>query len=127
MINNNYMPKKGSRRASIVETFEAHGGMSFEIFLRKCGDFAFSKEWDLKGELNKLVKLGCLDCRDDVYFPKNRTDMVVMENIVPSREALPFKPLNTFLPKESPRGQPIEQRNFKNCKSNIRIQNPNNL
>lgn len=111
-----------------METIERHGGMTFDVFLRKCGDFNFSKPWDLKGELNTLVRLGCLDFKDDIYFPKDRTDEVVMQdNIVPSREPMPFKPLKTFLPKESPRGQPIEQRTFQICKSNIKVQNPNNI
>jgi len=32
---------------------------------------------------------------------------------------LQWKPLQTFLPKLSPRGQPIEQRSFKVCTSRI--------
>ena len=128
MINKNYRPKRGSRRNTILETFERYGGMTFDVFLRKCGDFNFSKPWDLKGELNTLVKLGCLDFKDGVYFPKDRTDeLVIPDNLVPSREAIPFKPLKTFLPKESPRGQKIECREFKICKSNIKVQNPNNI
>jgi len=46
---------------------------------------------------------------------KNPNDLV--------EEPLPytftFKPLKTFLPKFSPRGQPIEQREFKTCTSKI--------
>jgi hypothetical protein len=44
---------------------------------------------------------------------KNPNDLV--------KEPLPytFKPLKTFLPKFSPRGQPIEQREFKTCTSKI--------
>lgn len=33
--------------------------------------------------------------------------------------SLQWKPLQTFLPKLSPRGQPIEQRSFKVCTSRI--------
>ncbi|MFN5789322.1 MAG: hypothetical protein ACK469_11205, partial [Bacteroidota bacterium] len=47
------------------------------------------------------------------------------DDLVPSREAREFKPLKTFLPKESPRGQPIEARSFQYCNSRIKTQNPN--
>jgi hypothetical protein len=43
------------------------------------------------------------------------------------RQPMVFKPLNTFLPTESPRGQKIERRSFKTCQSNIKVQNPNNI
>jgi hypothetical protein len=50
---------------------------------------------------------------------------VVTEVVI--RQPMVFKPLNTFLPTVSPRGQPIERRSFKTCNSKIRVQNPNNI
>ena len=43
---------------------------------------------------------------------------IMKEENEPAR-SFPWKPLNIFLPKISPRGQPIEQRSFKTCTSRI--------
>ena len=40
-------------------------------------------------------------------------------NIAPVREPTPFEPLQTFLPKVSPRGQPIEYKGRKTLTSKI--------
>ncbi len=48
-----------------------------------------------------------------VHEPEIVTEVVI-------RQPMAFKPLNTFLPTVSPRGQPIERREFKTCKSSVK-------
>ena len=48
----------------------------------------------------------------------NTGSQVMKEDNEPA-PMLQWKPLQTFLPKLSPRGQPIEQRSFKVCTSRI--------
>jgi hypothetical protein len=74
-------------------------------------------------DLKKLAKLYCINQIGDVFFPIYKDTPAKFEedkNLVPPREPVPFTPLKTFPPTISPRGQPIERRSFKTCKSNVR-------
>jgi hypothetical protein len=48
----------------------------------------------------------------------NKESQVMRDDNEPA-PVLQWKPLQTFLPKLSPRGQPIEQRTFKTCTSKL--------
>ena len=49
----------------------------------------------------------------------DNTEPQIMSEPNEPAPSLQWKPLQTFLPKLSPRGQPIEQRSFKVCTSRI--------
>jgi hypothetical protein len=49
----------------------------------------------------------------------DNTEPQIMKEDNEPAPSLQWKPLQTFLPKLSPRGQPIEQRSFKVCTSRI--------
>jgi hypothetical protein len=85
--------------------------------------------WNITSELRKLVRYKCIKQIGTVFFPIYRDKPVEKEpeNLVKPREAMPFTPLKTFLPAVSPRGQAIERRHFKTCKSNVRYQRENDL
>jgi len=51
-------------------------------------------------------------------MPHNKESQAMREQNEPA-PSLQWKPLQTFLPKLSPRGQPIEQRSFKTCTSKL--------
>ena len=83
----------------------------------------------INNEFRKLIKLGVIKQLGTVYFPIYRDKPLDKEpdNLVPPREAMPFKPLKTFPRSVSPRGQPIEKRSFKTCKSDVRYKRENDL
>ena len=86
-------------------------------------------ELDITTELRKLVRLKCFKQEGDVFFPsyKDKPMPIDEKKLVPPREPMPFKPLKTFPPTISPRGQVIERRTFKTCKSNVRYKRENDL
>jgi hypothetical protein len=89
----------------------------------------FANEWDMTTELRKLVRLKSFKQEGDVFFPsyKDKPMPVDEKKLVLPREPIPFTPLKTFPPTVSPRGQPIERRSFKTCKSNVRYQGKNDI
>jgi hypothetical protein len=123
-----YIPKKGSRRYELYQIVNKSRGITTHRIIEKHGLFGLPAHYEMTSELNTLVRLGCIKCKDNIYFPITQNEPFLEDkDIVPSREPKEFKPLKTFLPKESPRGQPIEARSFKYCNSRIKVQNPNNI
>ena len=124
-----YLPRIGSRRAELIEIVNKSGGITVERLIEKHGMMGCAEPWNITSELKKLVRYKCIKQIGNVFFPVYRDKPVETEptNLVPPREAVPFKPLKTFPPTVSPRGQPIERRSFKTCKSNVRYQGKNDL
>ena len=114
------LPKPGTRRRRIVDLFCANGGMNFEVFVSMFGMMGYEKPHELRTELQTLINHGCLRMVGNVYFSTMGAKEMMTTNIVPSREPKPFTPLKTHLPKESPRGQPIGNRQFITLKSNVK-------
>jgi hypothetical protein len=124
-----YVPRVGSRRAEFIDIVNKSGGITVKQIIQKHGMMGFANEWDITTELRKLVRYKCFKQEGDVFFPiyKDKPNPVDEKQLVPPREPVPFKPLKTFPPTVSPRGQPIERRSFKTCKSNVRYQSKNDL
>lgn len=125
-----YVPRIGSRRAEFIDIVNNSGGITVERIIQKHGMMNFANSWDMTTELRKLVRYKCIKQIGDVFFPIYKDTPAKFEedkNLVPPREPVPFKPLQTFPPTVSPRGQPIERRSFKTCKSNVRYQSKNDL
>ncbi len=123
-----YIPKKGSRRHDLYQIVNKSRGITTQRIIEKHGLFGLPAHYELTSELNSLVKLGAIKSLGDIYFPVTQNEPYIeKKDLVPSREVREFKPLKTFLPKESPRGQPIEKRSFQYCTSRIKVQNPNNV
>jgi len=124
-----YLPRIGSRRAELIEIVNKSGGITVKTIIQKHGMMGFANEWDMTTELRKLVRYKCFKQEGDVFFPsyKDKPNPVDEKQLVPSREPIPFKPLKTFPPTVSPRGQAIERRHFKTCKSNVRYQSKNDI
>ena len=124
-----YVPRVGSRRAEFIDIVNNSGGITVKQIIQKHGMMGFAVEWDITTELRKLVRYKCFKQEGDVFFPiyKDKPNPVDEQQLVPPREPVPFKPLQTFPPTISPRGQVIERRSFKTCKSNVRYQSKNDL
>jgi hypothetical protein len=124
-----YVPRVGSRRAEFIDIVNNSGGITVKEIIQKYGMMGFAVEWDITTELRKLVRLKCFKQEGDVFFPsyKDKPMPVDEKKLVPPREPIPFTPLKTFPPTVSPRGQVIERRTFKTCKSNVRYQGKNDI
>jgi hypothetical protein len=125
-----YVPREGSRRELLIEIVNKSGGITIERLVEKHGMLGATEIWNLIRDLKKLAKLHCINQIGDVFFPIYKSVPAVFEvdkNLVPPREPVPFTPLKTFPPTISPRGQPIERRSFKTCKSNVRYQSKNDV
>jgi hypothetical protein len=125
-----YVPRIGSRREKLIEIVNKSGGITTERLVEKHGMLGATEIWNLIRDLKKLAKLHCINQIGDVFFPIYKSVPAVFEadkNLVPPREPVPFTPLKTFPPTLSPRGQPIERRSFKTCKSNVRYQSKNDV
>lgn len=122
MINRNYKPKSGSKRAKLYEHIKQNPGLTI-VQLSKLG--LYEDQFMIVRELNTLKAFGVIKEDGDKYYERTPEPEVVTEVVI--RQPMVFKPLNTFLPTVSPRGQPIERREFKTCKSRIKAQNPNNI
>lgn len=125
-----YVPREGSRRELLIEIVNKSGGITIERLVEKHGMLGATEIWNLIRDLKKLAKLHCINQIGDVFFPIYKSVPAVFEvdkNLVPPREPVPFTPLKTFPPTLSPRGQPIERRSFKTCKSNVRYQSKNDV
>jgi hypothetical protein len=124
-----YVPRVGSRRAEFIDIVNNSGGITVKEIIQKYGMMGFAVEWDITTELRKLVRLKCFKQEGDVFFPsyKDKPMPVNEKKLVPPREPIPFTPLKTFPPTVSPRGQVIERRTFKTCKSNVRYQGKNDI
>lgn len=124
-----YVPRVNSRRAKIIDIINDSGGITIERLIEKHGMMNFETILHINNEFRKLIKLGVIKQLGTVYFPIYRDKPLDKEpdNLVPPREAMPFKPLKTFPRSVSPRGQPIEKRSFKTCKSDVRYKRENDL
>ena len=124
-----YVPRIGSRRAEFIDIVNNSGGITVKTIIQKHGMMGFANEWDMTTELRKLVRLKSFKQEGDVFFPffKDKPNPIDEKQLVPSREPIPFKPLKTFPRTVSPRGQVIEKRSFKTCKSDIRYKRENDL
>jgi hypothetical protein len=124
-----YVPRIGSRRAEFIDIVNNSGGITVKEIIQKYGMMGFANDWDITVELRKLVRLKCFKMEGDVFFPffKDKPNPVDEKKLVPPREPIPFTPLKTFPPTISPRGQVIERRTFKTCKSNVRYKRENDL
>ena len=125
-----YVPRIGSRREKLIEIVNKSGGITIERLVEKHGMLGATEIWNLIRDLKKLAKLHCINQIGDVFFPIYKNVPAVFEvdkNLVPPREPVPFTPLKTFPPTISPRGQVIERRTFKTCKSNVRYQSKNDI
>jgi len=125
-----YVPRIGSRREKLIEIVNKSGGITIERLVEKHGMLGAADTMFLIRDLKKLAKLYCINQIGDVFFPIYKSVPAVFEvdkNLVPPREPVPFTPLKTFPPTISPRGQPIERRSFKTCKSNVRYQSKNDI
>jgi hypothetical protein len=125
-----YVPRIGSRREKLIEIVNKSGGITIERLVEKHGMLGAADTMFLIRDLKKLAKLYCINQIGDVFFPIYKDTPAKFEedkNLVPPREPVPFTPLKTFPPTISPRGQPIERRSFKTCKSNVRYQSKNDI
>lgn len=124
-----YVPRIGSRRAEFIDIVNNSGGITVKTIIQKHGMMGFANEWDMTTELRKLVRLKSFKQEGDVFFPffKDKPNPIDENQLVPSREPIPFKPLKTFPRTVSPRGQVIEKRSFKTCKSDVRYKRENDL
>jgi hypothetical protein len=125
-----YVPRIGSRREKLIEIVNKSGGITIERLVEKHGMLGAADTMFLIRDLKKLAKLYCINQIGDVFFPIYKSVPAVFEvdkNLVPPREPVPFTPLKTFPPTISPRGQPIERRSFKTCKSSVRYQSKNDI
>lgn len=125
-----YTPRKDSRREILLQIVNSSGGITSERFVSEHGLLGLENIWALTSELRKLCKYKCIKQIGNVYFSVAEDQPTYIDspkNLVPPREAMPFTPLKTFPPTISPRGQPIERRTFKNCRSNIRFQGKNDV
>jgi len=124
-----YVPRIGSRRAEFIDIVNDSGGITVKEIIQKYGMMGFAVEWDITTELRKLVRLKCFKQEGDVFFPffKDKPNPVDEKKLVPPREPIPFTPLKIFPPTISPRGQVIERRTFKTCKSNVRYKRENDI
>lgn len=113
-------PQPGTRRERLWQVFLNEGGMTLDTLIAQHGMFSFQKAHELRSELQTLINYRCLKLIGNVYFPTTTEEQKKKElNIAPVREPTPFKPLQTFLPKVSPRGQPIEYKGRKSLTSKI--------
>lgn len=122
MIKRAYKPKIGSKRATLYEYVLKNPGLTaMQLHARlKLYDDAFM----VTREMNILKNFEVVR-EENGKFYERVPEEIVTEVVI--QQPMVFKPLNTFLPTESPRGQPIERRHFKTCSSKIRVQNPNNI
>jgi hypothetical protein len=125
-----YVPRIGSRREKLIEIVNKSGGITIQRLIEKYGMLGAAETWFLIRDLRRLAKLHCINQIGDVFFPifkAKPTEIDDKVDLVPPRTAPPFKPLQTFPPTVSPRGQPIERRSFKTCKSDVRYKRENDL
>ena len=115
------IPKEGSKRAEILRTVIEYGSVSTKEIEEIFGRFGFTRPARMRAALQELVINRCLKVIDGVYYPiEEMKPRDRQKNIAEHKEPPIFKPLKTFLPKVSPRGQRIEERSFKTCTSNIK-------
>ena len=114
------IPKEGSKRAEILRTVIENGGLSIKEIEEIFGRFGFTRPARMKAALQDLVINRCLKVIDGVYYPIGEVIPKSKRDNVAEPKTVDFKPLKTFLPKVSPRGQVIEERSFKTCTSNIK-------
>jgi hypothetical protein len=116
MIKKAYKPKIGSKRETIYKFVLANPGLSAIQVWRRTK--LYDDQFMVTRELNMLVTFKALKEVNGLYYERIEEPEIVTEVLI--RQPFVFKPLNNFLPKLSPRGQPIEHRSFKICKSSVK-------
>ena len=105
-------------------------GITTERIVSLHGLMGFKHDWEITSELRKLCRYKCINQIGNVFFSIAQSKPTYTDEpkiLVPPREPMPFTPLKTFPPTISPRGQLIERRDFKNCRSNVRFQGKNDV
>ena len=123
MIKKDYKPKSGSKRATLYEYVLKHPGLTVMQIHKALKQY--EDQFMVTRELNILKGFEVVREENGRFYEHIPEPEIVTEVVI--RQPMIFKPLNTFLPTKSPRGQPIERRHFKTCTSKIRVQNPNNI
>ena len=123
MIKRAYKPKIGSKRATLYEYVLKHPGLTVMQIHKALKQY--EDQFMVTRELNILKGFEVVREENGRFYEHVPEPEIVTEVVI--RQPMIFKPLNTFLPTKSPRGQPIERRHFKTCSSKIRVQNPNNI
>ncbi len=125
MIKRSYKPKIGSKRETIYKFVLANPGLSAIQVWRRTK--LYDDQFMVTRELNILIGFEVVREENGRYYENIKIEEPEVVTEVVIRQPMVFKPLNTFLPTVSPRGQPIERRSFKTCNSKIKVQNPNNI
>ncbi len=107
-----------TRRDKILEVFHKHGGMTDDTLLMNFGMFGYGQTYELIAALTDLINYRKLIKIGNVYFAVGQPEVVMQ--VASVRYQPTFKPLTKFLPKVSPRGQTIPNRQFKTCVSNVK-------
>ena len=121
MIKRNYKPKIGSKRARLYEYVLKNPGLTVMQLHKALKQY--DDQFMVTRELNILIGFEVVREENGRYYENIKIEEEIVTEVV-IRQPMVFKPLNTFLPTVSPRGQPIEKRSFKTCTSPI---NPTKL
>ena len=124
MIKRSYKPKIGSKRARLYEYVLKNPGLTVMQLHKALKQY--DDQFMVTRELNILIGFEVVREENNRYYENIKKEEEIITEVV-IRQPMVFKPLNTFLPTVSPRGQPIEKRSFKTCNSKIKVQNPNNI
>lgn len=119
MIKRNYKPKTGSKRARLYDFVIKNPGLNIGQIWRRSK--LHEDQFMVTRELNILIKFNVIKEDCGKYYQHIPEPEIVTEVLI--RQPFIFKPLNNFLPKVSPRGQPIEHRSFQICKSEVKLKN----
>ena len=119
MIKKDYKPKSGSKRATLLEFVLKNPGLTLGQIWRRTK--LYDDQSMIIRELNTLITFKALREENGLYYEYVPEPEIVTEVLI--RQPFIFKPLNNFLPKVSPRGQPIEHRSFQICKSDVKLKN----
>lgn len=125
MIKRSYKPKIGSKRARLYDYVLKNPGLTVMQLHKALKQY--DDQFMVTRELNILIGFEVVREEDGRYYENIKIEEPEVVTEVVIRQPMVFKPLNTFLPTVSPRGQPIERRSFKTCNSKIKVQNPNNI
>jgi hypothetical protein len=122
MIKRSYKPKIGSKRARLYDYVLKHPGLTVMQLHKALKQY--DDQFMVTRELNILIGFEVVREENGRYYENIKIEEPEVVTEVVIRQPMVFKPLNTFLPTVSPRGQPIERRSFKTCTSPI---NPTKL
>lgn len=122
MINKNYKPKRGSKRERLYQHILENPGATITSMSKL---HIYDDPYMVLREVSILIGFEVVKEENGRYYQHTPEPEIITEVLI--RQPMVFKPLNTFLPTESPRGQKIERRSFQTCQSKIKVQNPNGI